>query len=246
MPAVDERETASSSATDGAASPAAAIQQEAGTTTTTTASDAAPPDASRVQAAMESLRRSSSNLGSPTRTLRITAHEQQQQSHQQDTALLLLSEEMARSRPRSNPRSRTPMRYESPLEPDAFTRRSPSPNNNNNEDAALTTRRITIRPMAGRAVGTTVRTTIREQQQQQSRASIRSRKQGQPSQRKIRRWNNDRFAGLAAELVAASKHSGTRAADALLQAQSEAHLYRSVYDFNEHDPSEPVKKYVLA
>ena len=196
---------------------------------------------------MESLRRSSSNLGSPTRTLRITAHEQQQQqqSHQHDTALLLSEEMMmARSRPRSNPRSRTPMRYESPLEPDAFTRRSPSPNNNN-EDAALTTRRITIRPMAGRAVGTTsVRTTIREQQQ--PRASIRSRKQGHPSQRKIRRWNNDRFAGLAAELVAASKHSGILAADALLQAQSEAHLYRSVYDFNEHGPSEPVKKYVLA
>jgi hypothetical protein len=49
------------------------------------------------------------------------------------------------SRPRSNPRNRTPMRYESPLNADAFL-----PTNNEG-------RRITIRPMtAGRAVGTTM------------------------------------------------------------------------------------------
>jgi hypothetical protein len=63
------------------------------------------------------------------------------------------------SRPRSNPRSRTPMRYESPLQADAFRileedserpeRVSPS-----RETPRMEGRRITIRPMAGRAVGT--------------------------------------------------------------------------------------------
>lgn len=51
------------------------------------------------------------------------------------------------SRPRSNPRNRTPMRYESPLPTAA---RIPE------EDDATEGRRITILPMAGSARGTNV------------------------------------------------------------------------------------------
>ena len=57
------------------------------------------------------------------------------------------------TRPRSNPRNRTPMRYESPLDPSAFRiDEEPRP--------ARTTegQRITIRPLAGSAVGATVPT----------------------------------------------------------------------------------------
>jgi hypothetical protein len=52
------------------------------------------------------------------------------------------------NRPRSNPRNRTPMRYTSPLNADAF--RIPE------GDQEGEARRISIRPLAGRAVGTTM------------------------------------------------------------------------------------------
>lgn len=64
------------------------------------------------------------------------------------------------NRPRSNPRNRTPMRYTSPLQADAF-RRIP-------EDrpavAVAAGGGITIRPTAGRAVGVTLagRTAFRQ------------------------------------------------------------------------------------
>ena len=59
------------------------------------------------------------------------------------------------SRPRSNPRNRTPMRYESPLNADAFRLRE-----EDEEEAPATNegRRITIRPMVGSAVGFTMAT----------------------------------------------------------------------------------------
>jgi hypothetical protein len=57
-------------------------------------------------------------------------------------------ESLAR-RPRSNPRTRTPMRYESPLNPDAFRRDQPSPERREGL-------RITVRPLAGAAVGMTL------------------------------------------------------------------------------------------
>lgn len=53
------------------------------------------------------------------------------------------------ARPRSNPRNRTPMRYTSPLHSEAF--RIPE------EDPPMGRGGITIRPMAGRAVGTSTR-----------------------------------------------------------------------------------------
>ena len=52
------------------------------------------------------------------------------------------------SRPRSNPRSRTPMRYESPLEHGAF-----STTTRRDEDPPQESRTISIRPTAGLGVG---------------------------------------------------------------------------------------------
>jgi hypothetical protein len=69
------------------------------------------------------------------------------------------------SRPRSNPRSRTPMRYESPLQADAFRIREdedaegPEQVSASRETPRMEGRRIAIRPMAGRAVGTMAPTT---------------------------------------------------------------------------------------
>jgi hypothetical protein len=56
-------------------------------------------------------------------------------------------------RPRSNPRNRTPMRFESPLQ--SYRIRE---GENEGEAVAHEARRITIRPMAGSAVGNTVLT----------------------------------------------------------------------------------------
>ena len=60
------------------------------------------------------------------------------------------------SRPRSNPRNRTPMRYESPLNADAFRNIDEEPTTANR--TRMEGQRITIRPLAGMAVGTTVAT----------------------------------------------------------------------------------------
>ena len=51
----------------------------------------------------------------------------------------------------------------------------------------------------------------------------RSSRQG-PSQRKIRRWNNDRFVGVAAEL-ARSSAKGPAAAEAFLRGEADAPMY---------------------
>ena len=70
----------------------------------------------------------------------------------------VLSYESLSTRPRSNPRTRTPMRYESPLNSDAFRTLTID------EEAAgaarsgsrgrVEGRRVTVRPLAGAAVGT--------------------------------------------------------------------------------------------
>lgn len=54
-----------------------------------------------------------------------------------------------------------------------------------------------------------------------------SSKQG-PSRRKVRRWNNDNFSGIASE-IAKSSSRGAITAELLLQAQVDAPLYVSVY-----------------
>ena len=69
------------------------------------------------------------------------------------------------NRPRSNPRTRTPMRYESPIEANTFNRINIREEDETEVETAaggaettgqprMEGRRITIRPMAGRAVGT--------------------------------------------------------------------------------------------
>ena len=95
-------------------------------------------------------------------------------------------------RPRSNPRTRTPRRNPSPLGPSL------------------------IRLGAGGGVGSAMRPSVgsalnssghRSSRRPAALATARSSKQG-PSRRKVRRWDNDSFAGIASEI-----RSG-RAADA--------------------------------
>lgn len=186
-------------------------------------------DVSSIAAAL--LRSSSLNTGHPTRTLRITASEK---TSRDSTPTPVSAEDLAR-RPRSNPRSRTPMRYESPLQIDAFRASSPS------AVYAETTRSATaVRPIVGLAQGAASSRTIHEDR---GPVQPRSAKQG-PSQRKIRRWKNEHFAGLAAEIAASSARGG-QAADVLMKAHRDAHLYRSIYDFNDRRRSEKFIRYVL-
>jgi len=152
------------------------------------------------------------------------------------------------NRPRSNPRSRTPMRYESPIDSTAFRREAVLTATAAEEEAqqqrrstptigAGGTRRITVRPMAGAAVGTmpAPRRRVQEQQQQQRdllalRAAKKSYKQG-PSQRKVRRWKHENFIDLASEFAKNDKDGrGKATAEAILQGKADAHLYRDVYN----------------
>lgn len=95
-----------------------------------------------------SLRRSNAQTN-PTRTLALSEAER---SSRENTPVRVSAESLSR-RPRSNPRSRTPMRYESPLDPDQFRRESLE-SEESSVPFANEGRRITIRPLAGTAVGT--------------------------------------------------------------------------------------------
>jgi hypothetical protein len=163
---------------------------------------------------LAALRRSSPH--DPSRTLRVT--EQERASRTTSPALRL--ERLLTQRPRSNPRTRTPLRYESPLDPSALRRESLTPDP---VESVHESRRLTIRPLAGSHVGTLPARVVEER-----RATPKSSKQGR-SHRTVRRWNNDHFGSLAAEI----KSSSHRAAEALLSSQQDAHLYRDVYDPNE-------------
>jgi hypothetical protein len=57
------------------------------------------------------------------------------------------------------------------------------------------------------------------------KTEFRSSKQG-PSQHKIRRWNNDSFVGVAAELA---RNSRPGVAENLILAQADAPMYRSIF-----------------
>jgi hypothetical protein len=182
------------------------------------------------------LRRSTELLsnGSPTRTLRITASEK---SSRDNTPTPITLEDLSR-RPRSNPRSRAPMRYESPLNSDALRAVSPSP-------VYEEPRRNTVRPLADAVVTVAggMGSTRESLGGHHTPNKTRSSKQGQPSHRKIRRWNNEKFSGLAAE-ISASSARGVITAEILLKAQREAHLYRPIYDPKEHSRSKEVSRYV--
>ena len=95
-----------------------------------------------------SLRRSNAQVN-PTRTLSLSEAEH---SSRESTPVRVSMDSLSR-RPRSNPRVRTPMRYESPLDPDEFRRESLEPEEPS-APLANEGRRITIRPLAGIAVGT--------------------------------------------------------------------------------------------
>jgi hypothetical protein len=94
-----------------------------------------------------SLRRSNAQVN-PTRTLSLSEAEH---SSRESTPVRVSMDSLSR-RPRSNPRVRTPMRYESPLDPDEFRRESLEPEEPS-APIANEGRRITIRPLAGNAVG---------------------------------------------------------------------------------------------
>jgi CRISPR/Cas system-associated endoribonuclease Cas2 len=168
----------------------------------------------------------------PTRTLHITHSEQQvlRHPHSDPNHISRLVDVAQHHRPRSNPRSRTPMRFESPLAPDSFREPSPSPERPE-------TRRVTIRPFAGHAIGTVPGSSSISEE---NRNNNKSRKQG-PSHRKVRRWNNDHFTNLAAEIQSLR---GVAAAEVLLQAQKDAPLYRSVYDFQESKRSAKITEFM--
>jgi hypothetical protein len=167
------------------------------------------------------------NVGFPTRTIRITESERSSRDNTPNPLMITIDDLV--NRPRSNPRTRTPMRYESPLEVDAFrSERRSTPQD-------VESRRISIRPLAGASVGTLPRATRIDEN-----CKGRSVKQG-PSHRKIRKWNNEHFAGLAAEIAASN---GAKAADVLLRAQRDAHLYQSMYDPKDHHRSKEVDRYV--
>ncbi|KAL3906347.1 MAG: hypothetical protein SGARI_004043, partial [Bacillariaceae sp.] len=137
------------------------------------------------------------------------------------------------NRPRSNPRNRTPNRA-TEEQPERVERRV------SQRQESTEGQRITIRPMAGAAVGTNMAgTRIRETSRgvgngvpSSGTTGTRSRKQG-PSHRKIRRWNNDNFVNLAAEI--SNGRSSLAAAEALLLGSANASKHRSILDPSEHE-----------
>jgi hypothetical protein len=185
----------------------------------------------------------SSRIVTPTRTLRLTEVElQQQQQHLSSLVAgavttssstttptdrsFRLSLEALGNRPRSNPHSRTPRRYESPLNHDEFRRERNTQGTGNNNDTGVVQWSNSIPGGVG---------TISERSRM-VQSPGRSNKQDLPSQRKVRRWDNDSFVNLADEI----KSTSVKVATVLRLAAKDAHLYRSIYDPNEHKPSNDV------
>lgn len=100
-------------------------------------------------------------------------------------------------------------------------------------------RRITIRLGSGSAVGVNTASYGARRIRQEQSVRVKSNKQG-PSHRKARRWNNDNFVNLAAEL-SSGKGSGA-AVEALLKGSAGASKYRSVFDPKQHE-SKAMKKF---
>jgi hypothetical protein len=196
---------------------------------------------------------SSSRIVTPTRTLRLTEVELQQQQQQLSSLVAgavttstsltkattptdrsyRLSIDALANRPRSNPHSRTPRRYESPLNHDEF-RRLPNIQSTRNDINRNSNAGVQWNNGILGGVGATASTICESSRAIQSPG--RSNKQDLPSQRKVRRWNNDSFVNLADEL----KSSSVKVASVLRLAAKDAHLYRSIYDPNEHKPSADV------
>lgn len=107
-------------------------------------------------------------------------------------------------------------------------------------------RRITIRLGSGSGAGSNTNTNTNTASYGTSRRTRhdhpvrpKSKKQG-PSHRKARRWNNDNFVNLAAELSLSSSSSGGKgsssaAVEALLRGSAEASQHASVFDPTRHE-----------
>ncbi|CAB9526250.1 expressed unknown protein [Seminavis robusta] len=133
-------------------------------------------------------------------------------------------------RPRSNPRARTPMRYESPLEHGAF--RNASREEEEPQDA-FQPRTISIRPNAGLGVGVLraqpERVNFDDTNQRPKPITLKSQKQG-PSKRKTRRWNNDNFHNTFHDLANSGSAKARAAAEVLARAKADAKHFLPVYD----------------
>ena len=125
-----------------------AIARNKTATMTMPSAEAAPQ---RELLSVATLRRSSPSHHSPTRVLQLT-----EQEHM-PAPVRRITIESLQQRPRSNQRNRTPLRNESPLDPDEFRRRDPSESRSASAASATEGRRITIRPGAGGAAGAPMR-----------------------------------------------------------------------------------------
>mmetsp|Transcript_6184 Transcript_6184/g.13902 ORF Transcript_6184/g.13902 Transcript_6184/m.13902 type:complete len:295 (+) Transcript_6184:165-1049(+) len=112
------------------------------------------------------------------------------------------------------------MQYKSPLHAHAFRQTE-------NDPEPVEGRRVTVRPLAGAATGTVLNHRYTQEQTDRS-MTPKSERQG-PSQRKLRRWNNDNFVGIVSEIAKASSR-GPKVAEVLLKAQADAPTYRSIYN----------------
>jgi hypothetical protein len=101
---------------------------------------------------LAALRRTSPISHGVTRAMRLSETEHMSRGN---TPRRITMEDLT-ARPRSNPRSRTPMRYESPLTAE-FRRESLELDNPATTEAP---RRITIRPLVGNTAGTTISTRV--------------------------------------------------------------------------------------
>jgi hypothetical protein len=162
------------------------------------------------------------------------------------------------------------MRFESPLNSAEFRREALLVPESENSATNPEGQRISIRPLAGRAVGTYLQPGVARrvsnmqfegllpvadlfvhlhgsltghhnyQVQEENRSSTPLSRKQGPSHRKVRRWNNDNFTRLASELA---NIKGTKAAEALFYGQADAHQYRSIFNPAEHK-SQSLSQYV--
>jgi len=165
------------------------------------------------------------------------------------------------NRPRSNPRVRTPMRNISAV-PLGTVNRSTIVDNGNDDDDAGASARVSnissaaagrsatgVRTQLGLGAGLAVGTVLREgdmallHQQRINRErnklagnnGFNSDKQG-PSHRKLRRWNNDKFVGIASEISNANPTArGTQIAKIFAEADMDRSKYTMPNSAMEHN-----------
>ena len=168
--------------------------------------------------------------GTPT----AAQHRRRQQSQSQ-----IITYEDLRNRPRSNPRSRTPMRHESPLNHDAFHSDRVINNNNNNNSSSSSSSNYNHNPHpiirlgsgADRGVHRPVPISLAT-----TSTTTKSSKQ-RPSHRKNNRWNNDNFVNTISDLATSSCPKSRAAAKILAAAQADAVNFLPIYDFTTTDCS---------